>query len=76
LALKTESETIPVHLGPAKFVEAQPVQLHSGDVVEVTGSRIACQGKPAILAAVIKRGDDVVKYRELNGKPAWTPQKH
>lgn len=75
LALKTDSEIIPVHLGPVWFVERQDVQFHTGDVVDVSGSRIVCQGKPAILAAVIQRGDDTVTFRTLNGKPAWTLQK-
>jgi hypothetical protein len=75
LTLQTKTETIPVHLGPAEFVEKQPVQLHAQDIVEVTGSRVSCDGKPAILAAIVKRGQDTVKFRELNGHPAWAASK-
>src|SRR6266700_819190 len=71
LMLKTDSETIPVHLGPTAFVEKQPVQFHASDVVEVTGSRVSCDGKPALLAAIVKRGADSAQYRELTGRPAW-----
>ncbi len=71
MMLKTASEPVPVHLGPKEFVEKQPVQFQSGDAVEVTGSRVSCDGKPAFLAAVVKRGTDTAKYRELNGRPAW-----
>ena len=71
MMLKTDSETIPVHLGPTEFVEKQTVQLRTKDIVEVTGSRVSCEGKPVILAAVIKRGEETVKFRELNGRPAW-----
>jgi len=34
--LKTDSETLPVHLGPEEYVEKQPIVLQAGDVVEVT----------------------------------------
>ena len=71
LMLKTDSETIPVHLGPTEFVAKQPIQFHASDVVQVTGSRVSCDGKPALLAATIQRGSDTAKYRELNGRPAW-----
>jgi len=39
--------------------------------VEVTGSQVSCDGKPAFLAAVVKRGTDIATYRELTGRPAW-----
>ena len=69
--LKTDSETVPVHLGPVEFVEKQPIQFQEGDAVQVTGSRVSCNGKPAFLAAIVKRGSDTAKYREVNGRPAW-----
>ena len=71
LMLKTDSETLPVHLGPEEYVEKQPIVLQAGDVVEVTGSRVSCDGKPAFLAAIVKRGPETAKFRELNGRPAW-----
>lgn len=71
LVLKTDSETLPVHLGPTWYVEKQPVRIRAQDVVEVTGSRVPCDGKPIILAALIKRGAETVKFREANGRPAW-----
>ena len=69
--LKTEQETIPVHLGPIHYVESQSIQLKTGDVVEVTGSRVPCDGKPVILAAMVKRGNDVLTLRDLKGRPMW-----
>jgi alanine racemase len=47
--LKTEKETIPVHLGPGWYMEKQAVTIAAGDKVEVTGSRIMYQGKPTIM---------------------------
>ena len=74
--LKTNSETIPVHLGPTEFVEKQSIQFHDNDTVTVTGSRVSCDGKPVILAAIVNRGMDTVKYRDLNGRPAWAATPH
>ena len=71
LMLKTDSETLPVHLGPKEYVEKQTNHFVAGDTVEVTGSRVACNGKPAFLAATVKHGADTAKFRELNGRPAW-----
>ncbi len=70
--LKTDTETIPVHLGPTSYVEKQALQLHSKDAVEVTGSRVSCDGKPVILAATVKRGADSAQYRQLTGRPLWS----
>jgi hypothetical protein len=72
--LKTEKETIPVHLGPSWFMEKQAVTIAQGDKVEVSGSRIMYQGKPAIIAAEVKKGGQVLKLRDAAGVPAWAGQ--
>jgi hypothetical protein len=72
--LKTEKATIPVHMGPGWYVEKQGVSIAAGDKVEVTGSRITYQGKPAIIAAEVKKGDQVLKLRDAAGIPAWAGQ--
>ncbi len=72
--LKTEKETIPVHLGPGWYLEKQAVTVAPGDKVEVTGSRITYQGKPAIIAGEVKKGGQVLKLRDATGVPAWAGQ--
>jgi hypothetical protein len=74
LTLKTDKETVPVHLGPGWYVEKQGVTLAAGDKVQVTGSRITYQDKPAIIAAEVKKGDQVLKLRDATGTPAWAGQ--
>jgi len=76
LILKTDTETLPVHLGPVSYVEKQLVQIHAQDAVAVTGSRVICNGKPVILAASVKKGDQIVKYREKTGVPSWINPPH
>ncbi len=72
LMLQTEKETIEVHLGPARYVEKQSMKIAAKDTITVTGSRIIVDGKPAIIAAQVKKGDEVLKLRDENGVPAWS----
>jgi hypothetical protein len=71
LVLKTATETIDVHLGPTWYVDQQGLAFAAGDKLEVTGSRITYQGKPAIIASEVKKGDQVLKLRDAQGVPAW-----
>ncbi|MGE5443179.1 MAG: DNA-binding protein [Ignavibacteriales bacterium] len=71
LTLKTDKETISVHLGPGWYIEKQEVKIKPGDKVEVKGSRITYEGKPAIIAAEVKKGDEALKLRDENGFPVW-----
>jgi hypothetical protein len=72
--LKTEKETIPVHLGPSWYMEKQAVTIAPGDKVEVSGSRITYQGQPTIIAGEVKKGDQVLKLRDAAGVPLWAGQ--
>jgi len=72
--LKTDKETIPVHLGPSWYVEKQAVTIAAGDKVEVTGSRITYQDQPTIIAGEVKKGGQVLKLRDAAGVPVWAGQ--
>jgi hypothetical protein len=72
LMLKTDKETIPVHLGPAWYIENQDVKLSPKDKIEVKGSRIIFEGKPTIIAAEVKKDDEVLTLRDSNGVPMWS----
>ena len=69
--VKTVKETISVHLGPSFYIENQDVKLQAKDQVEVKGSRITFDGKPAIIAMEVKKGDETLKLRDDAGFPAW-----
>jgi hypothetical protein len=71
LLLKTKNKTLDVHLGPSWYIENQDVKIMPGDEVEVTGSEITFQNKPAIIAAEVKKGDEVLRLRDSDGVPAW-----
>jgi len=71
LALKTDKETISIHLGPSWYIENQDIKIEAGDRIEVKGSRITSAGKPAIIAAEIKKGNEILTLRDENGFPVW-----
>jgi hypothetical protein len=71
LTLKTDKETIPVHLGPSWYIDKQNIKIEPKDKVEVTGSRVSFEGKPTIIAAELKKGDKVLKLRDQAGIPMW-----
>lgn len=70
--VKTDKESISVHLGPSWYLENQDVKLEPKDKVEVKGSRITFGGKPALIAAEVKKGDEVLKLRDDAGLPVWS----
>lgn len=70
--VKTDKEEIPVHLGPGFFIENLDEKIGPKDKVEVKGSRITFDGKPAIIAAVVKKGQEVLILRDDTGLPAWS----
>jgi len=71
LIVKTDKETVSVHLGPGWYIENQDIKIEAKDKIEVKGSRITFQGKPAIIAAEVKKGDEVLALRNESGVPVW-----
>jgi hypothetical protein len=72
LTLKTDKESVSVHLGPSWYLDQQSLKIAPKDQVEVRGSRITFEGKPAIIAAEVKKGQEVLKLRDDNGVPVWS----
>jgi hypothetical protein len=72
LLLKSDKETVSVHLGPAWFVENQDTKIEAKDKIEVRGSRVTFEGKPALIAAEVRKGDEVLKLRDEAGVPLWS----
>ena len=72
IMLKTDKETISVHLGPVWYFENQDIMIEPKDKIEVKGSRITFEGKPAIIAAEIKKEKEILKLRDENGFPVWS----
>lgn len=71
ILVKTDKESLPVHLGPTWYIERLDIKLEPGDNVEVKGSRITFLGKPALIAAEVRKGEEVLLLRDASGFPAW-----
>jgi len=69
--VKTDTETISVHLGPAWFIDNQESKISANDRVEVKGSRITFEGKPAIIAAEVTKDGQTLTLRDATGVPVW-----
>jgi len=70
VVVRTDTESIPVHLGPVWYLEQQE-KLEEGDRITVTGSRISYDGAPAIVAATVERNQMRLRLRDQDGFPAW-----
>jgi hypothetical protein len=71
IMLKTDKETISVHLGPAWYIERLDTKIVKGDRIEVKGSRVMFAGRPAVIAGEVKKGDSTLVLRDSAGVPAW-----
>ena len=71
ILLKTEKETIPVHLGPGWYVERLDIKIGKGDKIEFKGARANFQDNQVIIAGEIKKGENVLVMRDANGTPVW-----
>ncbi len=59
-------------MGPSWCLENQDTKIEPKDKIEVTGSRITVEGKPAIIAAEVKKADETLKLRDEKGFPFWS----
>jgi hypothetical protein len=71
LTLATEAGAVSVHLGPAWYVEHQDTKIEPKDRVAVKGSRVTFDGKPAIIAAEVHKGEETLMLRDASGIPLW-----
>ena len=72
LLIKTDKDTIPVHVGPEWYLSKQNVQFNVDDKIEVKGSKIIYNNSPAIVAGEIKKGTSTLVLRDANGYPLWS----
>jgi hypothetical protein len=75
LTLKTDTETLPVFLGPHTYIDRQGMKIGDLDRISVRGSRLTVQGKPALIAQEVRKGNQVLKLRDDQGVPLWSPRK-
>ncbi len=71
LELKTDQGVIEVHVAAGKYMTDYEFQFAVGDEVSVTGSLVQMDGKDAVLARVIKKGQTSYVFRDKAGNPLW-----
>jgi hypothetical protein len=71
LTLKTKQEKLIVILAPDWFMAKQNWKITALDRLEVTGSRLNLHGQTALYAQMIKKGDQVMVFRDKTGRPLW-----
>lgn len=70
LRVARQKDTLPVHLGPAWYLDEQELSFARNDSVTVKGSRITFQDRPAVIAAEALRGGGTLVLRDSRGIPA------
>jgi hypothetical protein len=71
LMLKADKESITVQLGPEWYISRLDIKIKKGDIVEVKGARVGFADKHAIIAAEVKKGNEILVLRNDAGIPVW-----
>lgn len=72
LMIRTDKETIEVHVDPSSFVAEKNFAFAKGDQIEVIGSKMKMANNDVLLAREIKKGDQILTLRDARGIPAWS----
>lgn len=71
LHLKSKKDVLPVHLGPAWYIDRQKKRFKRGDKIKVEGSRVPINGKEGIVATSVTKGSKQLRLRDKSGTPFW-----
>ncbi len=72
LTVKTEKETLEVHVGPTAYLTEKGITLVKGDTLEILGSRVTIDKERVVIARQIKKGDNTWTLRDAAGRPLWS----
>ncbi len=67
----SDGQSIEVHVGATKFVNAYDLALHKGEQVEVVGAKVKFEGVDTIFVREVRRGNEVLVFRDKKGTPIW-----
>jgi DNA/RNA endonuclease YhcR with UshA esterase domain len=71
ISINSGSETIEVHLAPARFLKEYGITIKEGDSVTVIGMKFTFNGKPAMMAKTVVTGRSTFTFRDDKGRPEW-----
>ena len=72
LVVKTEKDSVEVHVGPTAYLAEKRITLAKGDMLEILGSRVTVDNETFLIARQIKKGDNTWTLRDASGRPAWS----
>jgi hypothetical protein len=72
LVLKTEKDSVEVHLGPTAYLAEKGITIAKGDRLEILGSQATVDNEPVLIARQIRKGDSTWALRDASGRPAWS----
>ena len=72
LKVKTEKETLTVHAGPVRYLQRIDCEFQKDEKLYVKGSRVTIEGETVIIAAEIRRAQQVCLLRDEAGYPMWS----
>jgi hypothetical protein len=71
LTVKTDRETLDVHVGPTAYLTEKGITFAKGDSLEILGSRVTIDENPVVIARQIKKGENTWTLRDASGRPLW-----
>ncbi|MEX2344457.1 MAG: hypothetical protein WD604_02520 [Balneolaceae bacterium] len=71
LILQTSESILPVHLGPAWYLDHQQVKFKKGEKVHITGSMNLSGRDASVVASKVQLGNKRLNLRDDNGHPYW-----
>ena len=72
LVVKTEKDSVEVHVGPTAYLAEKRITFAKGDTLEILGSRVTVDNETFLIARQIKKGDNTWTLRDASGRPAWS----
>jgi hypothetical protein len=68
-----KNKILPVYLGPVFYIIGSEISkdFKIGDQVTVSGSQATGDGGPFMIAINVKRGNEVLQFRDKDGNPEW-----
>lgn len=72
LVVKTDKDSVEVHVGPTAYLTEKGITLVKGDTLEILGSRVTIDGETFLIARHIKKGGSTWTLRDASGRPAWS----
>ena len=71
LIVKTDKETIEVHLGPSNFINREGFNFAKGDAVEILGAMVAMGSNDVLIAREVTKDGKKLTLRDGSGRPVW-----